>query len=141
MQGFHVSVAELLTPCFDRVGGGLLGRSSACPAAVGEFQQPGPGIGGIGFPRDVSALHELLDELAGRLLGYAEIAGDVHHGGVARADPHESEAVRRPHIWKAALCQPALDSVNNVCCGAKNEHRDGYTTVISHDPSLTDRSS
>jgi hypothetical protein len=96
VQGLHGGVAELVAPRFGGVGGGLLCRLGACPAAVGQSQYPGPGIGGIGYAGDVSALHELLDELAGGLLGDAQMIGDIHHGGVARADPRESESVRGP---------------------------------------------
>jgi hypothetical protein len=141
VQCSHGGVAELLSPRFGGVGGGLLCRPGARPATVGQSQYPGPGIGGIGFADDVSALHKLLDELTGSLLGNAQIIGDVHHRGAARADPHESESVRGPDIREAALGQPALDPVNNLRRSAKDEHRNGYATVISHDPSLTDRSS
>jgi hypothetical protein len=141
VQGLHGGVAELVAPRFGGVGGGLLRCLGACPAAVGQSQYPGPGIGGIGFAGDVSALHELLDELAGGLLGDAQMVGDIHHGGVARADPRESESVRGPDIGEAAFGQPVLDPVYNLRRSAKDEHRDGQVTVISHDPSLTGRSS
>jgi hypothetical protein len=141
VQCSHGGIAELLSPRFGGVGGGLLCRSGARPATVGQSQYPGAGIGRIGFASDVSALHELLDELTGSLLGYAEIIADVHHRGVASADPYESESVRGPDIGETALGQPVLDSINNLRRSTKDEHRDGYSTVISHDPSLTDRSS
>jgi hypothetical protein len=140
VQGSHGGVAELLSPRFGGVGGGLLCCPGARPAAVGQSQYPGPGIGGICFADDVSALHQLLDELTGRLLGYAQINGDIHHGGVARADPHESESMSGPDIREAPLGQPVLDPVNNLRRSAKDEHGNGHATVISHDSSLTDRS-
>ena len=115
-------------------------RVHAQPRSVSS-QYPGPGVGGVGFADDVSALHQLLDELAGGLLGHAQIVGDVDHRGVARADPDEGESVRGPDIGEAALGQPALDPVNDLRRRTKDEHRNGYATVVSHDPSLTDRSS
>jgi hypothetical protein len=113
LQGVHSGGAELASPGVGGVGGGLLGGPGARPAAFGQSQYPGPGVSGIGFADDVSALNELLDELAGSLLGHAQVVGDVDHRGVACADPHEGESVRWPDISEAALGQPVLDPVNN----------------------------
>jgi hypothetical protein len=140
MQGFHGGGAELAPPRVGGVGGSLLCGPGARPAAFGQSEYPGPGIAGIGFAGNVPALNELLDELTGSLLRHAQMLGDVHHGGVARADPRERESVGWPDISEAALGQPVLNPVSNLRGSAKDEHRNGRASLLSHDHSLTDRS-
>jgi hypothetical protein len=82
----------------------------------------------------------LLHQLARRLLGHAEVFGDVECGGIPRTDPDEREAVRRPDIRIPAARHRLLDALDDLRRDRQRPHRQLKGFSI-HPATLTQRSS
>ncbi len=89
-------------------------------------------------PIHVSALHEEFDHLAGRLLRDPEVIRNVHHGGVASADPDEGKAVCRPDIVESPIGNSCLYPVDELRGGTQEEGRCGESIRFGHLVSLTE---
>ena len=107
----ELGLAELRPPSPDRLACRLLRGECAGNAAAGQDEERGPRIERMRLARDVAPLFELMHELGGSLLGYAQVVSDVGSCRVASADPHERKAVRWPDIPESAACHSVLDGL------------------------------
>lgn len=123
---------QLTPPQVHCLGGGILSGLGAGTTMIGQPQQAGPAVSRVGRTGDVPALHEVFDELAGGLLGDPEVVSHLGGVGIAAADAHERESVRRPDVVEPTAREAGLDAVHELA-GEAEHHRRKLPTVIGHE--------
>ena len=110
------------------------GRGAQLFAAVGEHHQPGPGVGRVGFPRDVASCLQLVDEGARRLLGHPGLLGEIGDADALAVEALADPALGQRQIVEA--CGPhGLDHAG-FGGAMRNEHQKRGVRFIGHDSSI-----
>ncbi len=109
----------------------LRGRGAG-PPAFGEHEQASTRVSWVGLAYDVTALHQMFNELTGSLLGGPQLLSHVCGGGVALADADEREAVCRSDVGVATTVKAVLDTFHELA--GKPQHRSGCLPALgAHD--------
>ena len=124
-QGVEALRPEGGDPGGDRVGGRRVGGAGAGPAAFGEHDQPGAGVVRVGVACHVALADQFLHQLAGRLLGEAQVLGQFADGRAAGGQPGEGEAVRRADVVEAPGRAPGLDPGDELAGEGEQQGRQG----------------
>jgi hypothetical protein len=93
-------------------------------APLGDPDQPGPGVGGIGHPLDVAGLLELVDEEARGLLGHLRGLRQVGEPAAVLVDPCGDPALG-DRCLEAVLGQVGPDACFGVPVDDEHEERGG----------------
>lgn len=67
--------------------------------------------------------HQLIDQLTGRLLGDAEMFGNLTHRGPTRGHPCEGEAVGRTQVAESGSDDPRMDGIGDLGGGREQKER------------------
>src|ERR1035437_8226198 len=105
-EGEQAAFPERCRPRAHRVCQGRFGGACACPAFLGEHDQPGTGVDRVAAPLDVALGDEPVDELRPGLPGDVEVLGQLGDGGASGSKPGESEAMRGAQVVESAGLYP-----------------------------------
>jgi SAM-dependent methyltransferase len=113
-------------------GDGANRRPHEVLARIGQHDQPGPAVVGVGDPLDVAAPHQHLDDLADGLVRQPGAGGQGRQPGPAGVEVLEDRVERRRRVGEPGRLQPSGHLVDHRLTGAaqQRDQRDDPLCVV-----------
>ncbi len=122
-QGGQALLAQRGRPGLQDLDGCLVGGAGAGLAPGGQHDETRAGVGGVRVAFHVAPTDQLVDHLAGGLLGDVEVLGQLDDRGTRAGQPREGETVGGADVGEAAGAYAGVDAVDQGPGRAEHQHR------------------